>query len=103
MGMVSGLPFGTGGGAPTRHFCDEGRSRCEQFGISPFGRRNVFLSREIRSLIGRVCVLEGDVRFSSRYGVIGLRLYARARTVTRTAPRSGEKTDPNVWQKLRIP
>lgn len=26
---------------------NEGRSRCEQFGISPFGRRNVFLSREI--------------------------------------------------------
>lgn len=39
--------FWHGRGAPTRHFCDEGRSRCEQFGISPFGRRNVFLSREI--------------------------------------------------------
>lgn len=34
------------GRAPTLQFYDEGRSRCEKFGISPFGKRNVFLSRE---------------------------------------------------------
>jgi hypothetical protein len=41
-------------------------------------------------------IIERDVRFSSRYGVIGLRLYTRARTVSYLEPRRGVgKFDPN--------